>query len=282
MIEPTSPPEPAGSDDRKSDDTVSDVVPTESYELCWTSIDDLLTGLSDEQWRTPSLCEGWTVRDVVVHLGAVEKMMSGETPGSFTDGVPFQKAMDWMEEVKDLDDAELLARYRQVVAGRRAELATYGADALDIPSMTPVGPKTYGRFLAIRVFDFWVHEQDMRVPLGLPGHEGGPAAELALDEIEISLPYIVGKKVGLPDGMGMTIELTGPVERTMHVKVDGRAANVDALDDPDVVLRTDSLTFALLACGRIDPQGPIDDGRITWTGDDTWGEAAARNLAFTM
>ncbi len=122
----------------------------------------------------------------------------------------------------------------------------------------------------------------MRTPLGLPGHESGPAAEMAIDEIHRSLPYIVGKKVGLPDGKSITIEIHGGVSRTMHVAVDGRAGLVDSLDDPDVVLRADSLAFAQLACGRIDPQGPIDDGLITWTGDATWGEAAARNLAFTM
>ena len=29
---------------------------------------DLLEQLSDEEWRQPSLCEGWTVRDVAAHL----------------------------------------------------------------------------------------------------------------------------------------------------------------------------------------------------------------------
>ncbi len=262
--------------------TANNAIPIESYELCWASIDELVDGLTAEQWQTSSLCEGWTVRDVVIHMGAVEHMISGETPGSFTDAIPFQKVIEWMDDVKDLDDAALVERYREVVSSRRSELASYDAGVVALPSMTPVGPKTYGRFLAIRVFDFWVHEQDIRVPLGLPGHGGGPAAEMALDEIEIWLPYIVGKKIGLPDGMGITVDLTGPVQRTMHVKVDGRAGTVDSLDDPDVVLRADSLTFALLACGRIDPQRAIDEGRITWAGDDTWGEAAASNLAFTM
>jgi uncharacterized protein (TIGR03083 family) len=32
------------------------------------SLADLLDDLSAEQWRTPSLCEGWTVRDVAAHL----------------------------------------------------------------------------------------------------------------------------------------------------------------------------------------------------------------------
>ena len=94
--------------------------------------------------------------------------------------------------------------------------------------------------------------------------------------------YIIGRKVGLPDGASITIDLTGPIDRMFHVVVDGRAAQVEVLESPDVTVHTDSTTFALLACGRIDPQGPIDDGRISWEGDAEFGERAARNLAFTM
>ncbi|WP_153503280.1 maleylpyruvate isomerase family mycothiol-dependent enzyme [Cumulibacter manganitolerans] len=41
----------------------------------WAAVDDrraaladVLAGASPEQWRHPSLCEGWTVRDVAAHL----------------------------------------------------------------------------------------------------------------------------------------------------------------------------------------------------------------------
>ena len=41
----------------------------------WSAIDDqrrgvvgLLESLSEEEWRRPSLCEGWTVRQVAAHL----------------------------------------------------------------------------------------------------------------------------------------------------------------------------------------------------------------------
>lgn len=209
-------------------------------------------------------------------------MLAGEAPGSMTETLPFDKVRAWTAEVRDLDDAALLDRYRQLIDLRRAEVAALTESDLALPSLTPVGPGTVGRFLAIRVFDFWVHEQDIRRPLGRPGHEGGPAAELALDEIERSLPYIVGKKVGLPDGMSITLDISGPVARTMHVAVDGRAAAVAELDAPDVTLAANSTAFALLACGRVDPQVEIDAGRIRWTGDAAWGETAARNLAFTM
>lgn len=254
----------------------------ENFGLCWDSLDALFDGLSDEQWATTSLCPGWSTRDIMIHLGAVEHMLVGEAPGSMVDSLPFGKVADWINDVESLDDAGVLDRYRQVIATRRGEVARLTEADLALPSATPVGPGTYGRFMAIRVFDFWVHEQDIRRPLGLPGHRSGAAAEMAIDEVHRSLPYIIGKKVGLPDGASITIEIDGGVERSMHVAVTGRAGLVDHLDAPDVVLRADSTTFALLACGRIDPQGAIDDGSISWSGDATWGDAAARNLAFTM
>ena len=253
-----------------------------NLERCWASFDELLAGLTDEQWDVPSLCPAWTVRGVVAHLGGIEHMLAGRAPDSFTESIPFALAGEWMAEVAGLGNAELLARYREVIATRRSQLAALTEADLAAPSLTPVGPGTYRRFLGIRVFDFWVHEHDIRVPLGLPGHEDGPAAEMAIGEIVGSLPYIIGKKVGLPDGMSITIELTGPVAGTYHVAVEGRARRVDALEAPTVTLTSDSTIFALLACGRIDPQGPIDDRRITWTGDAYWGDAAARHLAFTM
>lgn len=255
----------------------------DNLNLCFDSMDALLSELTDDQWAVQSHCPDWDVRGVAMHLAAVESLLAGEEPGSFTESVPFGKAASWVSDHQALDNAEMFAAYQATIAARRDEMATYTDDQLALPSLTPVGPSTYGHFLAIRVFDYWVHEQDIRGPLDMPGHESGPAAEMAINEIEVSLPYIVGKKIGLPDGQAMTINLTGPVERTMHVQVDGRAANVDSLDrEPDVVLTANSTAFARLACGRIDPQGPIDDGAISWSGDQELGEKAARNLRFTM
>ncbi|MEJ7800537.1 MAG: maleylpyruvate isomerase family mycothiol-dependent enzyme [Ilumatobacter sp.] len=254
----------------------------ENLALCWSSLDDVFDQLTDDQWSTQSLCPDWTVRGVMVHLGAVEYMLLGEPPGSMPDSLPFGKVGEWMQQVASLSDREILGRYRTIIDARREELAALSDDDFDRPCMTPIGPGTYGRFMDVRVFDFWVHEQDVRVPLDMQGHETGPAAEMAIAEIEASLGYIVGRKIGLPDGKSMTIDLPGPIERTFHVSVDGRAARVGTLADPDVTLRTDSTTFALLACGRLDPQRPIGDGRVTWHGDAEWGDRAARNLAFTM
>lgn len=42
-----------------------------------------LDGLTDQQWSTPSLCSGWSVRDVLGHMTATAKM----TPGKFFSGL---------------------------------------------------------------------------------------------------------------------------------------------------------------------------------------------------
>ena len=112
---------------------------------------------------------------------------------------------------------------------RRRDLAALTDDDFRRPSWTPVGPGTYGGFLAIRVFDFWVHERDITTPLGRATDDSGVGAELSLAQVENSIGYIVGKKIGVPDGKSITFDLTGPITRQLHVAVNGRAAKVDQL-----------------------------------------------------
>ncbi|MGB8858108.1 MAG: maleylpyruvate isomerase family mycothiol-dependent enzyme [Ilumatobacteraceae bacterium] len=245
----------------------------------FTAFGTVADGLDDVGWSAQSLCPAWTMRGVVEHVTMIELALLGWRPG---DDNPFGKVPAIATELAGHSPAQLLARYHEVTTARLEELATMTDDDFDSPSVTPVGPGTYGRFMAIRAFDVWVHERDIRVPLGLAGDDGGAAAELALDEVHGSLGFIVGKKIGLAEGKGIAIELTGPVHRTLLAKVDGRAARVDELADRDVTLTTDSLTFMQLACGRIDPEAAIADGRIAWSGDPDLGAHAARHLAFTM
>ena len=93
-------------------------------------------------------------------------------------------------------------------------------------TLTPVGPDSYGRFMRVRVFDCWMHEQDIRDGVGRPASEAdlaGPAARLTLDEMVTSMGFVVGKLGKAPDGSRVAIELTGPLARTIRVAVDGRA-----------------------------------------------------------
>jgi uncharacterized protein (TIGR03083 family) len=248
---------------------------------CFDTFTGLCEELDEADWATPSLCPGWTVQDIAAHLTGIERALSGWPP-SGDDPPPFNQIGGYMEQARAWRGPQLLDDMRRILDGRRAELSAMADADFDATSWTPVGVQTYGRFMAVRTFDFWVHEQDVRVPVGRPGHLEGPAAEMSLDEVRLSLGYIVGKRAGVPDGRSVKIVLTGPIEAELNAVVAGRATAVDSLPDPDATVTTDFLTFMLLACGRIDPNEPISSGAVTYDGDTALADQLARNLRFTF
>ena len=253
-----------------------------SLAECYDAIESLAGRMDSAQWHAQSLCPDWDMRGVITHLGMMERVMAGWLPESADELPPLDRVGPYHEEAAALDDAEFAARIGEIFAGRRADLARLTETDLARRSWTPVGPRSYGEFLKIRIFDFWVHERDIAAPLGWPSDDGGPRAEIALGQVADSIGYIVGKKIGMPDGTSIVFHLTGPVQRDLPVVVDGRAKAVDLVEHPDVELTTDTVTFIQLAAGRIDPQREIDAGRVTWTGNAQLGEQAARNLRFTF
>ena len=82
---------------------------------------------------------------------------------------------------------------------------------------TPAGPDSYGRFMRIRIFDCWMHEQDIREALARPSSDAeldGPAARLRSTRWPRSMGFVVGKLGKAPDGSRVALELTGPLART--------------------------------------------------------------------
>ncbi len=248
---------------------------------CFRTFTALGAELSEAEWNSASLCPGWSVKDVAAHLSGIERALSGWVP-SAENPPPFDQIGAYMAEARGRSGAELLADMNAIVQGRQAELSAMADADFEATSWTPVGVQTYGRFMAVRTFDFWVHEQDIRVPLGLEGHLDGGAAAMSLDEVRLSLGYIVGKRASIPEGQRIKIVLSGPVGGELCATVDGRARGVDRLDDPTATVSTDLLTFMLLACGRIDPEVPIAAGKVSFAGDLSVAEQLARNLRFTF
>ena len=253
-----------------------------SLEQCLDAVESLSTRLNSDQWKAQSLCPDWDMRGVITHLGMMERVMTGWLPASAEETAPLERIGPYHEETAALDDKAFAALIADIFTARRADLCGLVEEDLERPSWSPIGPRSYGGFLEMRIFDFWVHERDITTPLGWPSDDGGARAEIALGQVESSIGYIVGKKVGLPDGSSIVFHLTGPVVRDISVVVDGRARAVDHLDRPDVELTTDTRTFVQLAAGRIDPQAQIDAGKVSWTGNDELGDRAARNLRFTI
>jgi uncharacterized protein (TIGR03083 family) len=174
--------------------------------------------------------------------------------------------------------AEVLGEWNDLVDVRLATLRG-GDDAyFDQPMTTPIGPGTMADFLNIRVLDCWLHEQDMRRAVGQPGHLGGPAAEHTVDRLLRTIPIVVGKRAGTPEGGAVVIDITGDVSRHVVCKVNsGRAAIVaGASADPLTTITMDSEAFFILATGRR-AAAEISD-RLRLDGDTALGRRVVDNL----
>jgi len=256
----------------------------------FSALDDQLAGVRDDEWETPTALPGWTVKDVVAHLVGTESMLAGiaaprverdvrALPHVRNDIAAFNEL--WVESLRPVPGPEVLARFREIVARRTDELDAMGQEDFDAQSNTPVGPAPYGRFMRIRVFDCWFHELDIADALGRTATEGGPRAELAVTEIFGAVPFIVGKRGKAPEGSRITIELSGPLARTLHVEVQGRAAVVPELSGPATsTLAMDSGLFVRLAGGRVHAADRIDE--ISLGGDVEVARRIVDNLAFTI
>jgi uncharacterized protein (TIGR03083 family) len=259
----------------------------------WDAIDELMTGLPDAQWKLPTGLPGWCVHDVVAHVIGTESMLSGvATPELGVDVATFGHVRNpigelnecWVQRLRGETGDDVLTRFRDVTAMRRAVLTGMTEEIWNGVTATPAGPDTYGRFMRVRTFDCWMHQQDVRHALSRPPSDAdleGPASRLALDEIAASMGFVVGKLGKAPDGARVAFELTGPMARTIRVAVDGRAAVVDEFTDaPTTVIRLDGLQFTRRCGGRsLGDDRPRD---VEFDGDAEVGQRIVDHMAYVI
>jgi uncharacterized protein (TIGR03083 family) len=258
----------------------------------WDNLDRLLTGLSEQRWQTPTPLPGWSVHNVVAHIIGTESVLQGvSTPDADIDVSTLAHVRNdvgvanecWVRHLSAESGDDLHQRFRALTADRRKRLTEMSVGDWKAPTLTPVGPDSYGRFMRVRVFDCWMHEQDIRDGLDEPASDAelaGSAARLALDEMTTSMGYVVGKLGKAPDGSRVAVELTGPVARTIRVVVDGRAQVVDDFGglEPTATIRLDGVLFTRLAGGRADTGA----GGVHLIGDQEVASRIVEHLNYTI
>jgi len=254
----------------------------------WASTDELISRLDDEQWSWPSPLPGWDVRATVVHMFGTEAMLLGRSPSvEPVDSVehvknPIGAANEaWIATYADTPPSELVDEFRSLTQERLSVLEAMSAEEWNKVGFTPAGEAPYGRFMQIRVFDCWMHEQDIRYAIRMPGHEYGLPVDVSLDEMSNAMGYVVGKKAGAPGGSSVTFDLRGATSRRIHVEVGERARVVDALAGPaTATLVLPVISFAHIAGGRLDRELHMTHCEIE--GDVDLGRRVLENLPYTI
>ena len=262
-------------------------------EDVWADIISLCDDLSDAQWDLPTECPGWTVKDNVAHMIGTERMLLGEQapPADISGAAHIRndigKANEtWIESYRAMTGKEVLDEFRSVTARRLELLRVMTDEDWKREGFTPEGPGPYSQFMAIRVFDCWYHDQDIREAIDRPGFMQGEVANLSLARIPAKgLGYVVGKKAAAPAGSTVVFEVAGepPMIATIAVPPEGRAGMIDEVPaSPTVRIATDRRTFARLAGGRWNADQARARGMVRVEGEQALGERIVENMAFTI
>ena len=246
----------------------------------WSAIETLVHDLTPHQWLLPTPCPDWDVRDQLAHIVAAEYALAGHfgRPGDLPESELYAAVAMFMVDVREETPRALLGRFRDITADRLAALADLDDERWSTPTWTPVGPGTVDRLLRLRVFDCWMHEQDMRDALVRPGHESGAAAEIVLDEIGAALGWLLAKQARVPTGTVVTLAAFGDLSRTWHVVVDERASVVaDPPRRADTTVPLPTGTLTRLCGGRIEPSAAT----VQIEGDVELGHRIVASLRLT-
>jgi uncharacterized protein (TIGR03083 family) len=248
----------------------------------WDSITTLGATLSEAEWQTPTDCPGWSVQDQVAHmLGSESRLLGLPAPAhtprdvSFVKNAIGQANEVWVDWLRSWSGAQVLQRFREVTGERLGILRAMEPEEFSAPTQTPIGPGAMRDLLAIRIFDAWVHEQDMRRALQRPGHLDGPVAEHAVSRVAMAMPYVVGRKVKPADGTTVVIAMPGAAGRSVALRMEGGRAQplADIPVTPTVRLTMDVETFTCLGCGRWTPTAALQAGKVQMAGDAALGQA---------
>ena len=168
---------------------------------------DVLTALSDADWVTPSLAEGWTVRDVVVHLAQTEEMALARLTGApdpaastspaapTSPAVSTDRANRTVEQIMaDLvatdgsSPAEALHRWQQARTGALAALRAADPDRRIEWAAAPLRPAALA---TTRLAEQWTHGLDITGALGVGFPDTGRLRHVAWLAHRM-LPYAYG------------------------------------------------------------------------------------------
>ena len=250
-------------------------------EHVWKSIDSLCSPLTEAQWKTPTDCPGWSVQDQVSHLVGAESGILGNPRPDHTPQETGHVKNDVGQSNEVVVDfrrswpgQQVLEEFRELTGQRLAYLRGLSDEGFSTETQTPLGPGTITEFVNIRIMDAWVHEQDIRRALDIPGELDSAVAAHALGRVTRAMPFVAARKAQAPDGTTVVFDITGPAGSVVPVGIEGgRGSQLDSEpQSPTVRLTTDVETFMCLGCGRWDPAESLSMGKITIFGDTALGE----------
>lgn len=135
----------------------------------------LLGELDDGQWAATSRCEGWSVQDVIAHVISVNQFwafsigaaLGGEPTRFLTSFDPVTTTVELVDAVRSQSTSETLDRFVETNEAIADAIADLDADGWSTLAEAPPGHIPLRAVALHALWDAWIHERDIVLPLGL-------------------------------------------------------------------------------------------------------------------
>jgi uncharacterized protein (TIGR03083 family) len=134
-----------------------------------------LAALDVDQWAAPSRCEGWSVQDVVSHLVTTNQFwafsfrsaLDGRPTRLLASFDPVVSPAEMVAASRSQTSDEVLAAFVDSNGELSAAVGAVGEDGWSTPGEAPPGHVALHAVALHALWDAWVHERDVVLPLGM-------------------------------------------------------------------------------------------------------------------
>ncbi len=212
----------------------ADLALVDAMAEVWDSIAALGDGLDETEWKLETECPGWSVQDNVAHIvghrvGDPRPAQPGAHPARRV--ARPQRRGARATRSGSTGTGRVPAR-RCSTSSARSPRCAWPSSArpnvdFDADAWTPIGPGTVRDMLPFRIFDSFVHEQDMRRAVGRPGWLGRcvPPQSRSIASWR-SCRWSWASACSRPTAPGSTSPSPVPRPRVVAIEVEGGRARV--------------------------------------------------------
>ncbi|MFZ6005192.1 MAG: maleylpyruvate isomerase family mycothiol-dependent enzyme [Actinomycetota bacterium] len=134
----------------------------------------LLDDLSPSDWVRPSRCDGWTAKDVIAHLVGTNRFwtysiksgLEGNPTQLLATFDPVATPAQMVEGTRAQEAAAVLDELVETTEEMAAALAGVEGEAWAITAEAPPGHVSLRAVVLHALWDSWIHERDVLIPLG--------------------------------------------------------------------------------------------------------------------